>query len=241
MQKKQRQTEGLPSSKANLRWQCWTQRALEKGWREGVIQGSKGAHWSREGIPRKATSCCLCPLLPPPRSPPFRPSSWQFALVLLPPHQVNLLLPSKQTMARNAVRLSLFVVAPYLGSYLFSQIPHYGSPALHGVKEKAILFLNPIKLSGSYSLFTKADPLLTVHRPRGRLAKRRSESLQSGWCLDLGGTVFFSGFYEELALAQNIIKVYQWILFPPFEGTFQPLSLENSQRQTDCKWNEERF
>lgn len=32
-------------------------------------------------------------------------------------------------------------------------------------KKEAILFLSPIKLSWSYSLFTNADPLLTVYRP----------------------------------------------------------------------------
>lgn len=153
-----------------------------------AVRGLTEAERAYRERPPAAASVPSCHL--PDHLPSDHPAG-DLPRVLLPPHQVNLLLPGRQTTARNAVRLSLFVVAPYLGSYLFSQIPHYGSPALHGVKEKAILFLNPIKLSGSYSLFTKADPLLTVHRPRGRLAKRRSESLQSCWCLDLGGTVFF--------------------------------------------------
>lgn len=78
---------------------------------------------------------------PPPSSPPFRLAS---NLLVFPE---NLLLSSRQSEARDAIRLSVFVVASLSGSYLL-QILRHGSPALHGGrKNEAILFLDPIKLS----------------------------------------------------------------------------------------------
>lgn len=161
----------------NITW-----KRLERGSRPR----QSGANWGKAGKARKATSCCLCPL----RFSSLQLSSQQSACPL---PRMNLLLPSRQSKARNAVRLSMFVVAPYLGSYLFLQIPHYGSPALHGGKKKgqfffstplncheAILYLQMQihcwQSTGLEEGWQRGDPGVCNH---------------VGWCLDFGDIFFF--------------------------------------------------
>lgn len=75
----------------------------------------------------------------------------------------------------------VFILVSLEGSYL-QQIHCHGSPQRDMIrratfrkkrkeKKKAVISLNPIKLSRSYPLFTKAESLLTVHRPPARRAE----------------------------------------------------------------------
>lgn len=72
-------------------------------------------------------------LLSPPHLPALLPSDCLHSNLLIFP--VNWLSSSRQSKARNAIRLSMFVVASHSGSYLL-QIPHYGSSTLHRKKKK---------------------------------------------------------------------------------------------------------
>lgn len=85
-----------------------------------AVRGLTEAERAYQERPPAAASVPSCHL--PDRLPSDCPAG-DLPRVLLPPHQVNLLLPGRQTTARNVVRLSLFVVAPYLGSYLSRKSP----------------------------------------------------------------------------------------------------------------------
>lgn len=172
---------------------------------------------------------------PLPSSPPFRLAN---NLLVFPE---NLLLSSRQSEARDAIRLSVFVVTSLLGSYLL-QILRHGSPALHGGRKKTRQFFSSTPLNcHEVSLYLQ----MQIHCWQSTDLEEGCQGWDPEVCNHIDvwiwGDIFFFRLLWKISFLCKILLKSISEFFSPLEGTFQPLSLENSQCRINSKRNVERI